>query len=81
MLAIQYNIKHRGGVKMTEDIGKFIKERRMSLNMTQQELAEKAELSRSYLVETEKGTYNISSETLIKLAIVLNIDLNFFKSA
>ena len=41
---------------MKEDIGKFIKEKRLSLNMTQQELAEKAELSRSYLVEIEKGT-------------------------
>lgn len=81
MFVIQYNAKHRGGIKMKEDIGKFIKEKRLSLNMTQQELAEKAELSRSYLVEIEKGTYNISSETLIKLAIVLNIDLNFFKSS
>lgn len=66
---------------MKEDIGKIIKEKRLLLNLTQQELAERADISRSYLVEIEKGVYNISSETLIKLASVLDVDLNFFKTS
>lgn len=52
-------------------IGKQIRERRTELKMTQEKLAEAAELSVSYMGAVERGEKLPSMETFIRLANVL----------
>lgn len=58
-------------------IGQVIKNKRIQGNITQLELSEKTGISRNYISDVENGRYVPSVETLIKLAKVLNINLNF----
>lgn len=58
------------------DLGLAIKQYRKLNNLTQQELAEKANISRSYLADVEKNRYNPSLDTLNKIAEALNIPLS-----
>lgn len=62
-------------MKMNVDytqIGKRIAKRRDVLDMTQAELAEKADLSATYTGNVERGA-KCSIETLMKLCIALNV--------
>lgn len=55
------------------DIGSFIQERRLAINMTQQELAEKTGISRWSVNKLERGFGATTSvEILIRVARVLN---------
>ncbi|SKB00040.1 Helix-turn-helix [Caloramator quimbayensis] len=58
-------------------IGEIISNKRAELNLTQQELAEKSNLSRSYIADIEAGRYIPSVKSLIAIASVLKLDLNF----
>ncbi|MFW6030647.1 MAG: helix-turn-helix domain-containing protein [Halanaerobiales bacterium] len=60
-------------------IGNIIRVSRKKYNLTQQELADKVITSRSYISDIENGKHNISTELLLKIAIVLDIDLNYLK--
>ena len=51
--------------------GKHIREKRYDLNMTQEELAEKANLHPTYVGSVERGERNISLENIIALAQAL----------
>lgn len=57
-------------------IGDRIKEQRKSKKLTQAELAEQANLSRSYLADIERNRYNPSVETLKSIAHALHINLS-----
>ncbi|HEY8390663.1 MAG TPA: helix-turn-helix transcriptional regulator [Clostridia bacterium] len=62
-------------------IGNNIKKYRIAQKMTQKELAEKANISRSYLADVENGRYNPSIEVLRAIAQALNIPIDeFFKN-
>lgn len=50
-----------------------IKKIREELNMSQRELAEKAEISQQFICDIEAGRRKPSIDTAIKLARVLNI--------
>lgn len=50
-----------------------IKKIREELNMSQRELAEKAEISQQFLCDIEQGRKKPSIDTAIKLARALNI--------
>lgn len=54
-------------------IGLFVKENRKKMGWTQQQLAEKMELSRPFVLEIEVGRKVFSSDKLKKLAEVLNL--------
>ncbi|MDE6593701.1 MAG: helix-turn-helix domain-containing protein [Oscillospiraceae bacterium] len=54
-------------------IGANIRELRRSQKITQEKLAEKANLSVRYISNIEKSDKHISLETLIKLASALNV--------
>lgn len=54
-------------------IGDNIKKYRMAQKMTQKELAEKANISRSYLADVENGRYNPSIDVLNAIAHALNM--------
>lgn len=56
------------------NIGKIVKERRIQLGMTQDQLAELSELSINFLSKFEnQGKQNISILTLVKLATALRL--------
>lgn len=62
------------------DIGNKIKVFRGLAKLTQKELAEKANISRSYLADVEKNRYNPSLDTLDRIISALGITKNdFFK--
>lgn len=62
------------------DIGLKIKSYRKQSGFTQEELAKKAFISRSYLADVERNRYNPSLETLDKIISALNITkLEFYK--
>ncbi len=56
-----------------EIIGQNIRELRKSLNLSQQQMAEKAEISYKYLGEIERGVVNLSVEILMKISDALQI--------
>jgi transcriptional regulator with XRE-family HTH domain len=60
------------------DIGKRIKFYRNNAGLTQEELANKACMSRSYLADVERNRYNPSLDTLDKIISALNITKSEF---
>jgi transcriptional regulator with XRE-family HTH domain len=63
-----------GGYKM--DLGFKIKTLRKQLKLTQEDLAKKASISRSYLADIERNRYNPSVDTLINISKSLGISLS-----
>ena len=58
-----------------------IKERREHLGMSQKELAERAEISQSFLCDIEQGRSKPSIETAIKISQVLDVhDIQFWSA-
>ena len=58
-------------------IGEEIKKNRNEKGFTQDELAEKIGISRNYISDLENNRYTPSVKTLSKIAVVLQMDLNF----
>lgn len=67
---------------MTQDIlstlGSKVRELRVAKKMTQQELAEKCELSLPFINLIENNKRNVSLETLLKLLSALEVSLSDF---
>lgn len=59
-------------------VGKRIKELRNKLGLSQEELADIAELDRTYITSVECGKRNISIVNVEKLANALNVSLSVF---
>ncbi|MBN1795843.1 MAG: helix-turn-helix transcriptional regulator [Sedimentisphaerales bacterium] len=57
--------------KVRVDFGNQVRQKRLSLNLTQEELAFKAGLHRNYVGSVERGERNISLENIICLAKAL----------
>ncbi|WP_211746395.1 helix-turn-helix transcriptional regulator [Paenibacillus sp. Marseille-Q4541] len=57
-------------------LGKVIQDQRKQKHMRQYQVSEKTGLSRNYISDIENGRYMPSVETLAKLAICLDLDLN-----
>ena len=55
--------------------GQTIRSRRIALDLTQEVLAEKAELHRTYIADIERGTRNVSLQNIEKLARALGCSL------
>lgn len=58
------------------ELGKIIKDKRLSLNLTMDYVASKADITRATLFSIEKGTSNCSLDTFLSVLSVLNLDLN-----
>ena len=58
-------------------IGGIISQHRNKMKLTQQQLADQSKLSRSYVSDIEAGRYAPSVKSLVSIANILNIDLNF----
>ena len=59
-------------------VGKRIKELRNKLGISQEELADIAELDRTYITSVECGKRNISIVNIEKLAIALKVTIKEF---
>lgn len=59
-------------------LGKRVKELRNKLHISQEELADRARLDRTYITGVERGRRNISIVNIEKLAVALNISLKDF---
>ena len=59
-----------------KSIGRRIKAARISLDMTQERLAEKVNLSPSHLSNIETGTTKVSLPTIVKLANALQVSVD-----
>lgn len=55
--------------------GKRVREQRIALGLTQQELADLAELHRSYIGEVELGRRNVTLKTAARIARALQVDI------
>lgn len=60
-----------------KEIGKRIKTKRLELKLTQEKLAEMTDLTETYIGAIERSTSKCSIETLVKIAQVLNMNLDY----
>ncbi len=58
--------------------GKLIKEKRLELHMTQEELAEKTNFATNYIARIENSDKPISKKALTKICYVLDMSTNLF---
>ncbi len=65
------NQKHLPDIK--QRFGKAVRRRRRELDLSQEDLAERAELHRTYISNVERGELNPSLETMEKLVKALGI--------
>ena len=63
------------------DLGRRVNDLRKKQHMTQEELAERIDISASFLGHIERGTRIASLETLVKLCIALETDPNYLLAA
>lgn len=59
----------------THKLGQKIRQRRIELGLTQEELATNSGLNRSYISEVESGKRNISLNNIEKIAHALKIPI------
>ena len=60
---------------INEVFGKKVLERRLSLKISQETLANVADIDRTYLPDIEKGKRNVSLRVADKIAKALNVSL------
>ena len=63
------------------EVGKRIRELRNEMGISQEALANKAEIDRTYVTDVENGRRNISIENLEKLVVALRIEFKDFFNA
>ena len=63
--------KRKGRADIRERFGSAVKARREALGLTQEDLAEKARIHRTYLSDVERGTRNLALVTIERLAAAL----------
>ncbi len=59
------------------NMGKRIKERRKELNLTQEALAEQADISASFMGHIERGSRIASLDTLLSICIALDVSMDY----
>ncbi len=68
--------RKRGRPDVRERFGFAVKARREELGLTQEDLAEKAGIHRTYLSDVERGTRNLSLLNIERLAAALELTLS-----
>ncbi|MGN1281396.1 MAG: helix-turn-helix domain-containing protein [Succinivibrio sp.] len=63
---------------ITEKVGQRIKELRTEMGLSQEKLALKAEIDRTYLAGAEQGKRNISLKSLEKIIVALDVSFEMF---
>lgn len=68
-------------MSLQEQFGKRIKELRLSKSLSQENLAHKANIDRTYITDVENGKRNISINNIGKIVSALEISISdFFNS-
>ncbi len=57
------------------EVGKRIRDRRKAIGLSQEDFAREAGLERSFMGRVERGTQNVSLDTLAKITRALKVDL------
>ena len=70
MMLTMYNIDYK-------ELGKRIRAERRKKDLTQEKLAEMANISDSFMGHIERGGRTLSIETLVKLANALNLSIEY----
>ena len=60
---------------VSEILGETIRSERIRAGLTQEELAEKADLARNYIGNIERAEYKVTVETLVKIAKALKVSV------
>jgi transcriptional regulator with XRE-family HTH domain len=68
-------MKKRGKPDIRERFGFVVKARREELDLTQEDLAERAQIHRTYLSDIERGTRNLSLGNIERLAQALTLSM------
>ena len=68
--------KRRSRPDVRERFGTAVKFRREELGLTQEDLADKAGIHRTYLSDVERGTRNLSLVNIEKLAAALAVSMS-----
>lgn len=58
------------------DLGDVVRQRRLALNLSQEELANRASVHRTYLSDIERGARNITITVLTRLADALELKIS-----
>lgn len=69
------SLKQESDLNINQRFGKAIRRRRRELDLSQEKLAERAELHRTYISGIERGKINPSLENIEKLAKALEISI------
>jgi transcriptional regulator with XRE-family HTH domain len=67
--------RHSKSEHLLLGLGASISKRRMELGLSQEELAEKSKVHRTYISDVERGVRNISILTLERISLALDIPL------
>jgi transcriptional regulator with XRE-family HTH domain len=59
---------------MKNNLGRKVRELRLSLNMSQADLADEAETRRALISEIERGEANPTLDSILRIAIALGVD-------
>lgn len=62
-------------IRSTEDLGAVVRERRRELGVSQAELAERADVTRQWIIRFERGTTDVSLAKAISVLQVLDLEL------
>ncbi|MEH2153265.1 helix-turn-helix domain-containing protein [Nostoc sp.] len=68
-------MSEKNELSIKQRFGKAIRRRRRELDLSQEQLAERAALHRTYISNLERGELNPSLETMEKLANALDISI------
>ncbi|HZV36048.1 MAG TPA: response regulator [Verrucomicrobiae bacterium] len=58
-----------------KEFGAAVKSERIRLGLSQETLAERADLHRTYITDIERGARNLSLETIYKIAVALGVSI------
>jgi transcriptional regulator with XRE-family HTH domain len=59
------------------NLGKRLREERLKLNLTQEQLAEYVDISSSYMGQIERGERKVTLDTLLKITNRLNVSIDY----
>jgi transcriptional regulator with XRE-family HTH domain len=68
-------------VRIEQKVGQRLKELRLKKHLTQEVLAAKAGMERTFISHIENGTRNVSVETMEKLVVALRVSFKYFFNA
>jgi transcriptional regulator with XRE-family HTH domain len=61
-------------LEVRKKFGEAVRQRRLALGLSQEELAERAGLHRTYVGSVERGERNVSLENIVRLAAALKLN-------